>query len=65
GILRVADGLDCNHAEIITQLKCDVVDKVITIKLNVMGDCRREFEKARQKQDLLLKKTGKKIIYQC
>lgn len=65
GILRVADGLDCNHAEIIRQLKCEVADKVITIKLNVMGDCRRELEKARQKQDLLLKKTGKKIEYQC
>ena len=65
GILRVADGLDCNHAEIIRQLTCEVADKVITIKLEVTGDCRKELEKARQKQDLLSKKTGKEIVYQC
>ena len=65
GILRVADGLDCNHAEIIRQLTCEVANKVITIKLEVMGDCRKELEKARQKQDLLSKKTGKEIVYQC
>ena len=65
GILRVADGLDCSHAEIIRQLTCEVADEVITIKLDVKGDCRKELEKARQKQDLLLKKTGKKIVYQC
>jgi len=65
GILRIADGLDCNHAEIIRQLTCEVADKVIMIRLDVVGDCRKELEKARQKQDLLLKKSGKKIVYKC
>jgi exopolyphosphatase/guanosine-5'-triphosphate,3'-diphosphate pyrophosphatase len=65
GMLRVADGLDCNHANAVDQLKCDVGNKAITIKIQTAGDCRTEVERARQKQDLLEEKTGRRIEYQC
>jgi hypothetical protein len=39
--------------------------KTINISLEVAGDCRMELEKARQKQELLLKKTGREIMYRC
>ncbi len=65
GMLRVADGLDCNHANAVDQLKCDVDNKVITIKIQTAGDCRAEIERARQKQELLEEKTGRRIEYQC
>ena len=63
GILRVADGLDCTHARVVGGLACDVGDKAITIRLKARGDCRMEIQGARQKQDLLARKTGRRIDY--
>ena len=65
GMLRVADGLDCNHTNAVHRLKCDVGNKAITIQIRTAGDCRAEIERARQKQDLLEEKTGRRIEYQC
>jgi exopolyphosphatase/guanosine-5'-triphosphate,3'-diphosphate pyrophosphatase len=65
GILRVADGLDCGHAKVVRRLACDVGGKGITIRLETTGDCRMETERARQKQDLLERKTGRRIGYRC
>lgn len=64
-ILRVADGLDCNHASVMSQLGCDVGNKAITIQIKAKGDCRTEMEGARQKQDLLEGKTGRRVEYRC
>ena len=65
GILRVADGLDCTHANAIRGLSFEIRAREITIHLEVAGDCRIEVERATQKQDLLVRKAGKKIIFQC
>jgi exopolyphosphatase/guanosine-5'-triphosphate,3'-diphosphate pyrophosphatase len=65
GILRVADGLDCNHSNVVRRLACDVRDKAITIRIEAAGDCRMEVERARQKQELLEQKSGRRIEYQC
>ena len=65
GILRVADGLDCTHAKVIGGLACDVGGKAVTIRLKTEGDCRMEVEGARKKQDLLERKTGRRIEYRC
>ena len=65
GILRVADGLDCSHARAIGRLACDVSDKAVAIRLKAAGDCRTEVERARKKQDLLERKTGRRIEYRC
>jgi exopolyphosphatase / guanosine-5'-triphosphate,3'-diphosphate pyrophosphatase len=65
GILRVADGLDCTHANTVRRIACNVGKKVITIHIESEGDCRTEVERARQKQALLKQKTGRRIRYQC
>ena len=65
GMLRVADGLDCNHANAVNQLGCDVGNKAITIRIQATGDCRTEINRARQKQDLLEDKTGRRVDYRC
>ena len=65
GILRVADGLDCSHANAVGGLTCEVRTKAMTIHLESASDCRAEVERARQKQDLLERKTGKRINYRC
>ncbi len=63
GMLRVADGLDCNHTNIVRRLACDVNNKVITVRIDAAGDCGMEVERARQKQELLEQKTGRRIDY--
>jgi exopolyphosphatase/guanosine-5'-triphosphate,3'-diphosphate pyrophosphatase len=65
GMLRVADGLDCSHGRVVRGVACDVGDKAITIHLKARRDCRTEIEGARQKQDLLARKTGMRIDYRC
>ena len=65
GILRVADGLDRTHAKFIEGLACDVKGRAVEIRLKAAGDCRTEIEGARKKQDLLERKTGRRIEYRC
>ena len=65
GILRVADGLDVTHANAVGRLTCDIDKKTITIRLETTGDCGTEVEGARKKQDLLERKTGRRIEYRC
>jgi exopolyphosphatase/guanosine-5'-triphosphate,3'-diphosphate pyrophosphatase len=65
GILRVADGLDCTHAQALEGVACDVAGKAITIHLKTPRDCRAEIQGARKKEDLLSQKTGKRIDYRC
>lgn len=64
-LLRVADGLDDTHNNRVKQVSCKVNTKSIEICLEAAGDCRMELEKACKKQELLIKKTGKEIIYRC
>jgi exopolyphosphatase/guanosine-5'-triphosphate,3'-diphosphate pyrophosphatase len=65
GMLRVADSLDCGHANNVKQLTCNINGKVITIHLQVSGDCRMEVERAKQKDALLVRMAGKTIQYVC
>jgi exopolyphosphatase/pppGpp-phosphohydrolase len=65
GMLRVADGLDCSHANLIRRLQCKINGKIVRIHLESAGNCRREMEKARRKQELLLKKLERTIEYRC
>ncbi len=65
GILRVADGLDCTHANAVRGLSCEVGGRAITIHLEVTGDCRTEVERATQKQDLLVRKAGRTVVFRC
>ena len=65
GILRVADGLDCNHTSPIKRLSCTVGDKTVMIHLECSDGCRMEIERARQKEDLLAQKIRRELVYKC
>jgi exopolyphosphatase / guanosine-5'-triphosphate,3'-diphosphate pyrophosphatase len=65
GMLRLADGLDCNHTNTVKRLACDVRNKAITIRIEAAADCQMEVERARQKQELLERRTGRRIEYRC
>lgn len=64
GMLRVADGLDCSHACLVKRLKCKVKTDSIVICLDAAGNCAMELNKARLKQELLTRVTGRNIEYQ-
>lgn len=65
GMLRVADGLDSTHASLIKRLTVTLNNNTFHIHLKVKGNCRREVERAMQKQDLLMKIAQRKIAYRC
>jgi exopolyphosphatase/guanosine-5'-triphosphate,3'-diphosphate pyrophosphatase len=64
-ILRVADALDSNHTSVIKKLKMQIDDKNVTVILDTKGDCWDEIRRVRRKEDLLIKKSGKTMVYQC
>jgi exopolyphosphatase/pppGpp-phosphohydrolase len=63
GMLRIADGLDCSHSQPVADVVCEIGKKAITLRLQARGRCPMEIERARQKQDLLVRKTRMKIDY--
>ena len=64
-ILRVADALDSSHTSVVRKLKVKISEDVVIVQLDTNGDCWDEVRRVKRKQDLLLKKTGKAVIYQC
>ena len=65
GVLRVAGGLDCAHSGVVGGLECEIEPGAINVRLKAAGDCRRQVERARQKEDLLVQKAGRPIQYLC
>ena len=65
GILRVADALDCKHLNIIKDIDINVADQEIILALDADGNCRKQIKRAREKEELLVKMTGKDIKYRC
>jgi exopolyphosphatase / guanosine-5'-triphosphate,3'-diphosphate pyrophosphatase len=63
GMLRVADGLDCNHAGAFRRLSCRVGRRRLLIRIEAPRGCQTGFETARQKQGLLEQKVGRRIEY--
>jgi exopolyphosphatase/guanosine-5'-triphosphate,3'-diphosphate pyrophosphatase len=65
GMLRVADGLDCNHNSVVENLTCDIKDRAITVQLHAENGCKKEIERASMKQELLVNKSQRKMSYRC
>ncbi len=63
GMLRVADGLDCNHVSTVRRLACDVQDNAIKIRVEAERNCSMEIAEARQKQELLERASERRIVY--
>jgi exopolyphosphatase/guanosine-5'-triphosphate,3'-diphosphate pyrophosphatase len=64
-ILRVADALDSSHTHVVKRLKLKISNSSLIIRLKTNGDYWDEIRSVHRKQDLLIKKTGRDIIYQC
>lgn len=64
GILRIADGLDRNHMNFVTNLNCTVLTDMILIKLDAKGSIVSEIDAAGEKSDLLQTVVGKEVIFE-
>lgn len=64
-ILRVADALDSSHNSVIKRMKIKITKKTVTVHLDTNSDCWDEIRRVRQKQDLLVKKIKRTMVYQC
>ena len=65
GILRVADGLDCGHTDAVRKLAVEVSNSQLIFSLDAKKDCREQIKRAREKEELLVIKSGKEIKYYC
>jgi exopolyphosphatase/guanosine-5'-triphosphate,3'-diphosphate pyrophosphatase len=65
GILRVADGLDCGHTDAVRKLAVEVSNRQLIFSLDAKRDCREQIKRAREKEELLVIKSGKEIKYYC
>jgi exopolyphosphatase/guanosine-5'-triphosphate,3'-diphosphate pyrophosphatase len=64
-ILRVADALDSSHTHVVKRIKLKISNSSLIVHLKTNGDCWDEIRSVHRKQDLLVKKIGRNIEYQC
>jgi len=61
-LLRVADGLDCRHNSLVSDLTCRIADDKLTIRCAASLPADDELASAAEKSDLLHKVYKKKIV---
>lgn len=65
GMLRVADALDSSHNNVVRGVRLKVDNGECLVKIDAAGDSWAEIRRVHRKDDLLAKKTGRQIVYQC
>ena len=51
-LLRIADGLDRSHRQLITSVACSVRSRKVIFEVTARGDCEAELDGARRKANL-------------
>ena len=64
-ILRVADALDSSHNGVVNNITVEVHKKVLKFILEANTDLWDEIRRVRRKDNLLIRKIKKQIVYQC
>ena len=62
GILRVADGLDRSHFNLVADVECINDNAKLILELKTTGSVKSEIYAAEKKADLLEKITGKQVV---
>jgi len=65
GIIRVTDAINSSHNSVVKGLRLNIRDDSLTVHLATNGDCWDEIRRVHRKEDLLIKKSGRSIVYQC
>jgi len=64
GILRVADGLDRSHMDLVTDVQCEVSAEGLLIRCVAEGPAGAEISAAREKADLLEEALGRRVRFE-
>lgn len=61
-LLRIADGLDYSHLNIVSGVRCEIFPKRVNIFCQTGHSARVEFEQALEKADLFIKIYNRRVI---
>lgn len=61
-ILRIADGLDYTHENVVSSVRCEILSKRVQIWCGVNRNPKIEFDRAITKSDLFSNVFGKKVV---
>ena len=62
-LLRMADGLDRSHCNVVSSLSCSIHKKRVDVKIKARGDAELEIWGARRKADLFAETFGRTIEF--
>ncbi len=62
GILRIADGLDCSHQNLIESIRADIEQDHLILGCRCRREAEEEMQAARKKSDLLARALGLSIL---
>lgn len=65
GILRIADGLDRSHRQLVTRVVCRVRSGKVELEATARGDCEAELDAARNKADLFERVFDRKTSFRA
>jgi exopolyphosphatase/guanosine-5'-triphosphate,3'-diphosphate pyrophosphatase len=63
-LLRIADGLDRSHGQVITGLRCKLESDEVTIRVATRADAELEIWGARRKREWFEKVFGRKLKFE-
>jgi exopolyphosphatase/guanosine-5'-triphosphate,3'-diphosphate pyrophosphatase len=63
GVLRVADGLDRGHNNVVQDLQCRVSSRQITVRCQTTRIADGEFAAADKKADLMERTFGRRLVF--
>jgi exopolyphosphatase/guanosine-5'-triphosphate,3'-diphosphate pyrophosphatase len=61
--LRIADGLDRSHNQVVSSVRCRVVEDEVRVSLETRGDAALEIWGAKRKRDLFEEVFGKSVKF--
>ncbi|MDQ2977672.1 MAG: Ppx/GppA family phosphatase [Acidobacteriota bacterium] len=65
GILRIADGLDRSHRQLVTSVTCRIRSGKVEVEAVALGDCEAELASARRKADLFEKVFDRRCSFRA
>lgn len=64
-LLRIADGLDRSHRQLVTSVACSVRPRKVIFEVAARGDCEAELDGARKKADLFERVFDRRVAFRA
>jgi exopolyphosphatase/guanosine-5'-triphosphate,3'-diphosphate pyrophosphatase len=64
-MLRIADGLDRSHRQLVTEVECRVRSRRVDFSVTARGDCEAELDLARRKADLFEHVFDRRAVFRA